>query len=322
MSKAFGQRGLSQQFVRDLHDGVLAPLLQRVRSDTSLDMEIRQEYLNIYYRGGNILKVSKDKKGEGYSAFFKTSYGPRIASRLPSNHISSVSDAEAWLNEIPVLKDTMDLWFGGHPKDERAAQQLVIHENNVSPWAGGTDYFIVDIEYANHIGARFDLVALRWDSDATVRRLQKHCLPKLTAIEMKTGDGALKGKAGLLQHYQHWEDFFASPSQLDAFKREMLGVFKQKRELGLISALSDNANEVVKVADDVDVIFLLANHDPASGNLIAAVDGILKKQKTHPPTFNIRFATATFMGFGLYAQNILSLDDFKKQLDRISMKTS
>jgi hypothetical protein len=322
MSKALGQRGLSQRFVSDLQNGVLEPLLQRVKSDTSLDMEIRHEYLNIYYRGGNILKVSKDTKGEGYSAFFETKYGPQVASRLPSKHISSVSDAEAWLNEIPVLKDTMDLWFGGHPKDERAAQQLVVHENNVSPWAGGTDYFIVDIEYENHIGARFDLVALQWDSNATARKLQKQYLPKLVAIEMKTGDGALNDKAGLLDHYKQWKTFFSNPNQLDAFKREMREVFKQKRQLGLIPALAKNRNEIVKVADDVDVMFLLANHDPASGKLIAAVDGIIEKQKTHPPTFNIRFATATFMGFGLYSQNILFLDDFKQQLCRIAKKTA
>ena len=320
MGKQIREHGLSEKpFVSDLLDGVLKPLLQRVQSDTSLDMEIRCEYLNVYYRGGNIIRV--ENNGRRYTAFFDRKYADGQLC-LPSERITTVSETQTWLDQIPVLKDKMDLWFGAHPKDERAAQQLVVHENNVSPWAGGTDYFIVDIEYDNHIGARFDLVALRWDSDATARKLQKHYLPKLTAIEMKTGDGALKGKAGLLEHYQQWENFFASPGQLDAFKREMLGVFKQKRELGLIPALSNNPNEVVKVADDVDVIFLLANHDPASGKLIAAVDGILEKQKIKPPQFNIRFATATFMGFGLYSQNILSLDDFRKQLDRIATKTA
>jgi hypothetical protein len=100
----------------------------------------------------------------------------------------------------------------------------------------------------------------------------------------------------------------------------MLRVFKQKRKMGLIPALADNRNEVVSVADDIDVVFLLANHDPASRKLIAAVDEIREKQKIKPPKFNICFATATFMGFGLYSQNVLSLEDFWQQLARIANK--
>ena len=323
MSNQFERHGLTEKpFIQDLQEGVLAPLLKRVKEDTSLDMEIRQEYINIYYRGGNLLEVSKGSKGAGYSAFFNPEYVPAIRPLLPSSRISSVSDVEKWLAQIPAIKNAMDLYFGKKRKAERASQQMVVYENNASPWAGGTDYFIVDIEYDNHIGARFDLVALRWDWDATARKLQRHYLPKLTVIEMKTGDGALKGSAGLLEHYQQWEDFFANPSHLDEFKQEMLVVFKQKRKLGLIPALQKNPNDVIRVADDVDVVFLLANHDPASRKLIAAVDEIREKQRTKPPTFNIRFATATFMGFGLYSQNMLSLDEFRQQLDRIAKKTA
>jgi hypothetical protein len=323
MSDKQQKRGLSETFIQDLLDGALAPLLKRVKNDTTLDMEIRQEYINIYYRGGNVLRVSKDSKRPGYSAFFDLKYGPAIKSMLPDEHISSADDAERWLGQIPLMKDAMDLWFGDNPKAERASQQMVVYENNVSPWAGGTDYFIVDIEYDNHIGARFDLIALRWDSDATARKLQGQYLPKLTAIEMKTGDGALSGDSGLLEHYRQWEGFFADGSQLDAFKLEMLGIFEQKRKLGLIPALKNNPNRVLGVAPDVDVIFLIANHDPASGKLIAAVDEIREKQNTKPPPFNIRFAAASFMGFGLYSpQNILSLDDFGQHLDRIANKTA
>jgi len=316
VNEQYSEHGLSETpFMSDLHGGILNPLLQRVKRDTSLEMEIRCEKLNVYYRGGNILRV--EKKGKGYAAFFDEKYASASLG-LPSECILTDSETRAWIDRIPDLKDTMDLWFGAHSKAERASQQMVVYENNASPWAGGTDYFIVDIEYDNHIGARFDLVALRWDSNATARKLQGGYLPKLTAIEMKTGDGALKGKAGLLKHYQQWVEFFTNARQLNEFKEEMLRVFQQKRELGLIPALKNNPNKVVTVAPDVDVIFLLANHDPASRKLIAAVDEISEKQKIKPPKFNIRFATSTFMGFGLYSQNILSLDDFRQQLERIA----
>jgi hypothetical protein len=321
MGKQIGKHGLSTPVMSDLLGGVLKPLLDRVRGDTTLDMELRQEYINIYYRGGNLLRVSRASNGSDYEAFFDSNFGPEIAPKLPSKCISTIVDTKAWLDQVPLLKDTMDLWFGKFRKAERASQQLVVYENNASPWAGGTDYVIVDFEYNNHIGACFDLVALRWHSDPTSKKLYKNYLPKLTAIEIKAGDGALKGKAGLLEHYQQWKDFFGKTNQLEIFKQEMLQVFQQKRELGLIPALKNNPNKVVRVADDVDVVFLLANHDPASGKLKVEVDKILEMQKIDKPKFNLLFATATFMGYGLYKQNMLTLVDFKTQLDRISKKT-
>ena len=72
----------------------------------------------------------------------------------------------------------------------------------------------------------------------------------------------------------------------------------------------------------MDVIFLLANHDPASGKLKDAVDNIRSEQVSEESRFDIRFATATFMGFGLYSENILPLDEFGKQLERIGKKTA
>ncbi len=321
MSHLYDSRGLSDKpFIHDLQEGVLAPLLDRVQKDRSLDMEIRHEYVNIYYRGGNLLRVSRDNRHSGYLAHFNVNYGPTLKATLPGERIVRDPDTRAWLDKFPAMKNAMDLFLGRISKDERASQQMVVYENNVGSSAGGSDYFIVDIEYDNHQGARFDLVALRWDSDSTARKLQKNYLPRLTAIEMKTGDSAMSGKSGLLDHYDDWVAFFSQPGLLGEFKREMLLVFEQKRALGLIPALAKNHNSVRDVAADVDVVFLLANHDPASCRLKTAVDALQERIAKDRPGFNIHFATATFMGFGLYSQNILSLDAFRLHLERLAGK--
>ncbi len=61
-------RGLSRDFMKprrpegsDRFERLLSPILQRVQEDDTLDLEIRKEYLNIYYRGGNLLKISRPK---------------------------------------------------------------------------------------------------------------------------------------------------------------------------------------------------------------------------------------------------------------------
>jgi len=52
-------RRLSDQFMAGLKEGWLHPLLDRVKADRTLCLEIREDYVNIYYRGGNLLKVSR-----------------------------------------------------------------------------------------------------------------------------------------------------------------------------------------------------------------------------------------------------------------------
>ena len=157
------------------------------------------------------------------------------------------------------------------------------------------------------------MIALEWESKSNSRKLVNY-QPRLAVIEMKTGDGALSGKHGLSHHYKDLEQFLADPDEKDRFRKEMLQVFQQKRDLGLIPTLK-NHPEVKCVADRVDVIFLLANHNPDSRKLKDAVDKIREKHEKDQPNFNVYFAMANFMGFGLYSQNILSLDDFEQQLE-------
>jgi len=45
-------RRLSDRFMKDLKSGLLQPLLQRVHDDPTLELEIRDDYINVYYRGG------------------------------------------------------------------------------------------------------------------------------------------------------------------------------------------------------------------------------------------------------------------------------
>lgn len=63
---------LNDDFYQDLLSGSFSSLLEYVIDDPSLDLQIRENYINIYYRGGNILKI--DKKGTGYNYFFDMKY--------------------------------------------------------------------------------------------------------------------------------------------------------------------------------------------------------------------------------------------------------
>lgn len=297
-------RGLSEDFLNELEKGLLSPILDLVRIDATLCLEIRENYINIYYRGGNIMRI--EKTNECYAANFDRKYLIEETTRVPVNlpaKLTSPQDINSWFLAIPFLKNEMDLWFGRNPKNEREFQQLIVRENNLGRCAKGTDYFICDIEYANSNG-RFDLIAVRWPSSGAERKNNKNI--GLVFIEMKYCDGALTGKAGLKEHLKDMNDFLSNQNRLGSLKIEMKNVFNQMRRLKLINNQKDIAqfNE-----DKPEYIFILANHDPASSVLKSELEDL----PADYPNLELKFAISNFMGYGLYRQNIYDLKSFLRR---------
>lgn len=300
-------RSLSQNFVDILKSGFLKPLLDLIIIDSTLCLEIRENYINIYYRGGNIIKI--EEKQEAFKASFDRKYLNKDLTKVPelSGVLNDIVDVEVWIDAIPSLKHEMDLWFGKHPKNERECQQLMLRENNFGTSAKSTDYFICDIEYANPNG-RFDIVAVHWPSSSAERKNNSQL--DLAFIEMKFLDNALAGNAGLKRHVEDIEKFLGKCENLSNIKNEMKAVFNQKIELGLI----DNQNPIESFSDNKpEYILALINHDPASS--------VLKRELQDLPPLTqaeLKFAVSNFLGYGLYDQCIYDLDDFLKQFkDRV-----
>jgi hypothetical protein len=292
------KRVLSANFMTDLLTGSLKDILLYIHNDNTLDLEIRENFINIYYRGGNILRIIEIGPNI-YKFEFDENY-----SSYSSSNLAPLASTTNWDLYFPQTKQVMDFYFSKHRKEEREYQQLVVRENNYSSIANGTDYFIIDIEYDNHANARFDLVAVEWPSKASDRKLFKDCNPKLVVIEMKYGDHALSGMAGLNKHWKDFNQFIKDSDALNAFKMEMLNLFRQKRELGLIPCLSasKNSNPVTQFDNTIDLAFLIADHDPSSTKLkteLSACVGIPAK-----------FITSNFMGYGIYQESIFSLSEF------------
>lgn len=191
-------RGISPAFIDQLNGGLLAPLLERVQGDDTLCLEIRSGYINIYYRGGNLLRATETPSG-GFAASFDRKYFKDIAGvsfpeGLPAK-LESPGDALKWLARFPELKQGMDLWFGRHGKDEREFQQLIVRDNNGRAGAVSTDYFILDMEYANsENSSRFDLIGVRWPSRAAARKVTDGL--QLALMEVKYGDSAVRSDDG------------------------------------------------------------------------------------------------------------------------------
>jgi len=314
-------RGLSEKFIHCLksENCLLRPVLERVKKDDTLMLAIRDGYINIYYRGGNLLKISEksnfyefffDKKYDlslGHKAYDELNLCERIAE---SAQIEEFAQIEKWVASIARLKELMDFWFNEHPKTEREFQQLVERENNRSSISNETEYFIIDIEMADlEIGARFDLLAIKWL--ASGRQDGRNC--KATFIEMKYGDDALDGKSGLLKHLEGISAFLEKKEKYSAILKAMTGQFNQLVELGLIKfnqSKFNNTKVELNPTNKPEFIFLLANHNPRSKKLQNILLSDEFKKYVESDLFDLRFFVSSDAGYGMHNYNMLTYKNY------------
>jgi hypothetical protein len=306
-------RQLSKTFFNDLESGLLVDIIKRIKSDDTLLLALRGKYINIYYRGGSLLKIEANETANNYRAFFDVEYNK---SELPLPKVpyflNNASDVITWIEAFPKLKEIMDFFFASRSKLEREFQQLVARENNCSSISNETEYFITDIEFAEAgLGARFDILALRWL--ANERKNGSKC--RVALIEMKYGDSALSGNSGLINHLQDMETFLKDSVKYQSLLGTMSAQFNQLAKLDMINFnRSNNVTNIELSADGnkPEVIFLLANHNPRSSKLEAILNDQNLDQYAHSPYFDLRFFVASFAGYGIHSDCLLNLDKFRQ----------
>ncbi len=293
------RRGISRQFIDDLKTGSLCQVLEAVLCDDTLCMEIRDGYINIYYRGGNLLRI--DEKANVYYPVFDINYCNH--KECTSKYRQKILDAKTvydYVDIIPYLKTEMDIFFHEHPKLEREIQQHILRENNNTSKSKQTDYYIIDIEYANStIGCRFDMLALKWPSTAAARR--NSAALGLSFIEVKYGDSALKGSAGIMKHFEDIHAFSKDEIKLKNFIDEVETILGQKLELGLISGISGEKDIKIDL-EKLEFILLLANHDPDSSILNNELKSVINwgEYQNLKDRMGIKIARSSEMGYGLF----------------------
>ena len=308
-------RALSPAFMKDLLDpeGLLHPILERVQQDHTLMLSIRDGYINIYYRSGNLLRVKEQPKGY-YSSFFDKEYNksgvpvPALPDAIGTQHAASV-----WVESFQCLKGIMDFYFSKHGRSEQEFQQMLARENNFSTIANQSEYFISDIEFADSVlGARFDILAIRWL--ASQRKRPSNCRPAL--IEMKYGDGALSGNAGVLKHLQDIDAYVSNADKYKTLLETMETQFNQLDKLGLITfnRVGNWAGIKLDASEKPEVIFVLANHNPRSSKLRTILNDPTIEAYDHSSNFDLKFHVSSFAGYALQADCMVTLSEFRELL--------
>lgn len=236
-------RGIHNDKFKDaLLKGHLKTMLQVLKTEThgDLELQIRNNYINIYYLGGNIAKITNEKSIQ-FDAFYfwldksisreEILKDPALVAdlKMKKDQLCQKFLAGKYSEYFSEAKKVMDLWFIQNPKPERKEQHQLALENRY----GQSDYTIIDLEYevsekspfafsypmSKAKKPRFDIIA--------VNKLGKLCV-----IEFKKGSGALAGASGLKAHYESYKYSIGQNAQ--AFLEEMKFLLEQKQSLELI----------------------------------------------------------------------------------------
>ena len=259
------KKSLSSYLGRGLHsekwatafgkEGKLGGLIEMVKNDDELVLQIREDYFNVYYKGGNMLKVSSENSFQFDYNYFKCEISldtqeqrkKRIDKRRSIlESLKNTRDYKTFIDEMKRLMDKYWIWLYNEKHrslHEKDTQHALCISNTES-----TDYTIIDLEFQvstrkdctyhyepsslpRHPGIyvcekspRFDIIAVR-NSDR-----------RLCVIELKNGLDARVGKSGIGDHADSFEGSIGkNPLAELTFTKEMEKVVSDKKRLKLLS---------------------------------------------------------------------------------------
>ena len=67
------KRMLSDNYIEELNNGFLSDIRKKIIEDKDLDLQIRDNYINVYYKGNSLLKLT-EVKPEKYAVYIHTKF--------------------------------------------------------------------------------------------------------------------------------------------------------------------------------------------------------------------------------------------------------
>jgi hypothetical protein len=210
-------RSLSPTFMAALKTGFLSDLRKEAVQDFDLNLEIRENYINLYYKGNSLLRLEESPGGR-YKVDVHEKF--RVDLAVPST-IPDHDTTAQFVQLIPHLK--RNILRAGRQSIETEYEQLIIRANNFER-RNNSEYFLLDRQYV--VGkARFDLMGFCWPRDRRARRQEvPMCL-----MEVKFAlNSDIADVHSQLDRYYHAVEPLAKD-----MAEEAEAVFRQKIDLGL-----------------------------------------------------------------------------------------
>lgn len=253
IKKSMGKKNVTKQLnKRGLHDedfrgklkknGTMRSLIDLVNSSSDLVLQIRDNYINIYYQGGNIAKINSEKNVEVDKNYFRqypsnqTEKEDMSAISNKYHKVKKLFEAHDYEDYIKEVKDAMvNYWenvLNGKGLEEKKAQHSICMQNNDS-----SEYTIIDLEYQVSKQSKFSYQGERRSSKGEIPTPRFDIIAvrnvdhRLCVIELKKGSHALSQKSGVQEHAESFANTIGYNEQTQmAFLEEMTEVLRQKKD--------------------------------------------------------------------------------------------
>ena len=248
------KREISKELWEKLTQGEYKEIIEFAsKRKNNLDVQIRDNYLNIYYRGGNLLRLhprsmyfdefyfhTDVKKNRKIHIVEKANNGDADSIKLWNDYkeqrdkmLNILKEKDGMPEYCEKMKALMNEWENalntiGISHKEKNAQQEISMNNR-----GATSYTVIDVEYAvsrnfnfsydgklNKKVPRFDMIVV-------------DKMGQLYVVELKTGLGAIEGASGIAAHIDCYKHSIGRDKDGE-FINEMEALLEQKKALNLI----------------------------------------------------------------------------------------
>lgn len=215
-------RKISKNFLECLKIGFLSPITEWVISDPDLVLDIRNGYINIYFKGNSLLKLA-----ETSTSRYKAEIHEKFLVGVNINIFLTEKNVNEFVKAIPLIKQ--NIAKHGKRSIEIEYEQLITRANN-DEQRNNSEYFIVDRQYSVKEG-RFDLTGIFWDSK---HRMKGQEVP-VCLIENK-----FSLNTDIREVHQQLERYYdAVKPNAASIAEEMESIFRQKLALGLYKQPAD-----------------------------------------------------------------------------------
>ena len=209
-------RQLSNTFMNALNEGHLNPLTNLVRDDDSLDFQIRENEINIYFKGNVLLKLHSNYKITIDDKFTKG------CDKI--EFLNEAVEVTSFIKNVPYIKHQITLHSS---TNEREYEQLFIRTNNCD--LNPSEYFILDRQYTREgeTNSQLDMIGLHWSRN----NRQKNKTVPLSIFEIKY---ALNNDISTVhEQLQRYYDYVNN--NFENLAMEMESILKQKTSLKVLS---------------------------------------------------------------------------------------
>lgn len=216
-------RGLAPAFAAALGGGDLEPLAEAVR-ELALDLEVRDDYINVYSGRCSVLKLSHQPRRQGYCARVHRKYAPPAGFALKggadyAEQLVPFAAARGWAVSFGAALRALGASSKPFDKPEGGAEFHLMQENREPP------FLALDrqLQLGQVRGSRVDVLGVRSEGAAEA----------VVLIELK--QGRRLQTTAVLEQIERYEHLYVQGGRLRGDVADALdGVLRLKRKLRLV----------------------------------------------------------------------------------------